>query len=72
VFLDDDQSPAKIEEMLAQLERIARTRGYAVGIGHPHPATIAELQRWLPTLAQRGFALVPISAIVRHTNGVTG
>jgi polysaccharide deacetylase 2 family uncharacterized protein YibQ len=72
VFLDDDQSPAKIEEMLAQLERIARKRGYAVGIGHPHPATIAELQRWLPTLAQRGFVLVPISAIVRHTNGVTG
>jgi uncharacterized protein len=72
VFLDDDQSPAKIDEMLAQLERIARKRGYAVGIGHPHPATIAALQRWLPTLAQQGFALVPISAIVRHTNGVTG
>ncbi|HWA42699.1 MAG TPA: divergent polysaccharide deacetylase family protein [Hypericibacter adhaerens] len=72
VFLDDDQSPAKIDEMLAQLERIAHKRGYAVGIGHPHPATIAALQRWLPTLAQRGFALVPISTIVRRTNGVTG
>ena len=72
VFLDDDQSPAKIEAMLAELERIARKRGYAVGIGHPHPATIEALQRWLPLLAQRGFALVPISAIVRHTNGVTG
>jgi polysaccharide deacetylase 2 family uncharacterized protein YibQ len=72
VFLDDDQSPAKIDEMLAELERIARKRGYAVGIGHPHPATIAALQRWLPTAAQRGFALVPISAIVRRMNGVTG
>jgi polysaccharide deacetylase 2 family uncharacterized protein YibQ len=72
VFLDDDQSPAKIEEMLAELERIARKRGYAVGIGHPHPATIEALQRWLPLARQEGFAIVPISAIVRHTNGVTG
>jgi hypothetical protein len=72
VFLDDDQSPAKIDEMLAELERIARKRGYAVGIGHPHPATIAALQRWLPLAVQRGFALVPISAIVRRMNGVTG
>lgn len=72
VFLDDDQSPAKIDQMLAELERIARKRGYAVGIGHPHPATIAALQRWLPTAAQRGFVLVPISAIVRRMNGVTG
>ena len=72
VFLDDDQSPAKIDEMLAELERIARRRGYAVGIGHPHPATIEALQRWLPLARQEGFMLVPISAIVRHTNGVTG
>jgi len=72
VFLDDDQSPAKIYQMLAELERIARKRGYAVGIGHPHPATIDALQRWLPMVRQEGFVLVPISAIVRHTNGVTG
>jgi len=72
VFLDDDQSPAKIDEMLAELERIARKRGYAVGIGHPHPTTIEALQRWLPMVKQEGFVLVPISAIVRHTNGVTG
>jgi polysaccharide deacetylase 2 family uncharacterized protein YibQ len=72
VFLDNDQNPGAVAAMLAELERIARKRGFAVGIGHPHPGTIEALEKWLPTLAQRGFVLVPLSAIVRHTNGATG
>lgn len=72
VFLDNDQNPGAVAAMLAELERIARKRGFAVGIGHPHPGTIEALQKWLPTLAPRGFVLVPLSAIVRHTNGATG
>ncbi|MFZ5791984.1 MAG: divergent polysaccharide deacetylase family protein [Pseudomonadota bacterium] len=72
VFLDNDQNPGAVAAMLAELERIARKRGFAVGIGHPHPGTIEALEKWLPTLAQRGFVLVPLSAIVKHTNGATG
>ncbi|MGH6927061.1 MAG: divergent polysaccharide deacetylase family protein, partial [Dongiaceae bacterium] len=48
------------------VETEARRTGLAVAIGHPHDGTIDALQRWLPTLAARGFALVPISAIARH------
>lgn len=72
VFLDNDQNPEAVAGMLAELERIARKRGYAIGIGHPHSGTIEALQKWLPTLAQRGIVLVPLSAIVRRTNGATG
>jgi polysaccharide deacetylase 2 family uncharacterized protein YibQ len=45
---------------------VARCTGAAVAIGHPHDGTIAALARWLPTLEERGFALVPISRIVAH------
>jgi polysaccharide deacetylase 2 family uncharacterized protein YibQ len=71
VFLDNDpHDPAAIRRQLARLEATARRRGYAVGIGHPHDATLAELARWLPEVAERGFALVPVSAIVRRSTGL--
>jgi polysaccharide deacetylase 2 family uncharacterized protein YibQ len=67
VFLDNAfDDPAAIRRQLAELEATARRRGFAVAIGHPHDATLAELARWLPEAARRGFALVPVSAIVRR------
>lgn len=72
VFLDNDQSADAVGARLAEVERIARSRGQAVAIGHPHDATIAALAAWLPTLEARGFALVPISAIVKRRLGETG
>jgi len=58
VFLDTDPSPAAIARQLEVLERMARRRGNAVAIGHPHPATLAALELWLPTLVDRGLVLV--------------
>ncbi|MEE8532984.1 MAG: divergent polysaccharide deacetylase family protein, partial [Alphaproteobacteria bacterium] len=66
VFLDNVVEAEAIRARLAELEAVARERGYAVGIGHPHAATIDALAEWLPGAAGRGFALVPISAIVAH------
>src|SRR5262249_7275233 len=64
VFLDNDEDGAAVLERLAQLEAVARRHGMAIGIGHPHDGTIAALAEWLPTLKQKGFVLVPVSAIV--------
>ncbi len=65
IFLDNDPGdPASIQRQLDTLERLARERGYAVGIGHPHRNTLAALEQWLPLAEARGLALVPISAIV--------
>ena len=80
VFLDHAaRDPAAIRARLEALERIARRRGYAVGIGHPHGATLRVLAAWLPEARRRGFALVPISAIVgrqieiaQRTSGAAG
>jgi hypothetical protein len=72
VFLDNEQEAAAVEQQLARTEEVARRRGYAIAIGHPHDATIAALNRWLPTLERRGFVLVPVSAIVRRAGGPAG
>jgi polysaccharide deacetylase 2 family uncharacterized protein YibQ len=46
VFLDNDSTnPASVRKQLDELERIARERGRAIGIGHPHPVTISELKK---------------------------
>ena len=66
VFLDDDQTPAAIAKELARVEQLARQHGSAIAIGHPHDATIAALQAWLPLLGEKGLALVPLSAVVQH------
>lgn len=71
VFLDNEQSAAAVRVELARLEGIARRSGAAIAIGHPHDATIEALAAWLPDVQKRGFALVPVSAIVkaRHAGG---
>ncbi len=72
IFLDNDMDSGAVDQMLLELERVARERGYAIGIGHPHPGTLEALMRWLPTLETRGFELVPISTIVRRVTPPTG
>ena len=68
IFIDNDPDPESIAGQLAKLERLSRRRGYAVGIGHPHSATIAVLESWIPAAESRGFVFVPISHVVRHRN----
>ncbi len=65
MFLDNTQTEASIRAQLGEVEQLARRHGSAIAIGHPHDATIAALSAWLPTLAARGFALVPVTTIVR-------
>ena len=65
-FLDDDPSRAAVARQLKAVEQAASKKGYAIAIGHPYDSTLGNLENWLPTLASRGFMLVPVSAIVRH------
>ena len=65
VFLDD--TPRR-EAILAQLDLAASDAardGYAIAIGHPHPATIAALAEGVPRLETRGIRLVFASDVVQ-------
>jgi uncharacterized protein len=72
VFIDNELELNSVLRALTHVENIARHRGYAVAIGHPHDVTIEALKRWLPTLDARGIALVPISAIVARQSCASG
>lgn len=65
VFLDNDQAAPAVRERLAEAEALARRRGYAVAIGHPHDGTLAALAAWLREARDRGIVPVPISAVFR-------
>lgn len=71
VFLDHDEREGAVHKQLAELERRARKEGYAVAIGHPKPHTIHALQQWIPGLKERGFELVPVSAVLEKPEPVT-
>jgi polysaccharide deacetylase 2 family uncharacterized protein YibQ len=64
VFLDDDLNDESIAREFERLKRLAKARGLAIGIGHPHPETLAFLERELPGLRDQGFELVSISEYV--------
>ncbi len=64
VFLDNVNQVAAVNARLAEVERLARRKGFAIAIGHPRDATITALTRWLDGIAAKGFALVPLSAVV--------
>ena len=43
VFIDNTQSVPAIRKQLAKAVKIAKRRGYAIAIGHPHKATFKAL-----------------------------
>ena len=66
VFLDNSSRSDAIRARFNELEHIARTKGVAVAIGHPRPATLRALAKWLQVANERGFDLVPLTAVIRH------
>ncbi|WP_169566178.1 divergent polysaccharide deacetylase family protein [Sneathiella limimaris] len=65
-FLDNKADRATIDARLADLERIARYTGTAVGVGYPYPVTLERLAVWAQTLNRKGLVLAPISATVNR------
>ncbi len=63
VFLDNIQEHAYIAGQFAQLKKIAREHGTAIGIGHPYPATLQTLKTELPKIKGE-FKIVPAGRMV--------
>jgi hypothetical protein len=72
VFIDHDISRIAISRSLAKLERIARRRGFAVGIAHPHDLSREGLRKWMVEARARGVDFVPISHVIRERRKLVG
>ncbi len=68
VFLDSVETAAAIERSYRDLLAKAKKDGAALAIGHPHPETLALLERELPKLSEHRIALVRVSQLT-HRNG---
>ena len=65
VFIDNVQDVGAIREQLEQLAAMARRKGGAIGICHPHKATIQALVTAMPELQRSGITFVYAADLVR-------
>jgi len=64
VFIDHFENAPLVAQFLRRIEYVARTNGSVVAIGHPKDVTLDALVKWLPTLKDKGFDLVPLSKVI--------
>ncbi len=69
VFLDNELSSVYISAQLDKLVKIAGKRGYAVGICHAHPETIAVLASEIPRIRKQGVEVVRVSELINQEFG---
>ena len=69
VFLDGEATPEAIHAQFERLLALARTRGSAIAIGHPHPETLAALAREIPRAKAEGVEFVPVSYLLTRSGG---
>lgn len=64
LFLDNELSAPYIEQQFNQLIEQAKKYKRIVAIAHPHPETISNLQKLIPTLQAHNIELVSISQLM--------
>ena len=64
VFLDNLLQEGEIAFQFRRLIKLARDKGTALAIGHPHPQTLALLEKRLPQLERQGIRLLPVTELI--------
>lgn len=57
------------EAIKVQLELIVQTalkEGSAIAVARPYPLTLGLIQKWIPTLEERGIELTPVSTLYKR------
>ena len=67
-IIDTEPAPAAIDEQLLHLEALAIQNGAALGVGFSWPVTMRRVRSWTAGLEQKGYDLVPASAVLRARN----
>jgi polysaccharide deacetylase 2 family uncharacterized protein YibQ len=62
VWINDQDSDLE-GSPLKELERLAKERGYAVGVLMPYEQNIDQIKTWLASLSAKGYTLAPVSAV---------
>jgi polysaccharide deacetylase 2 family uncharacterized protein YibQ len=62
--LDAQREAAAIDDQLSDLEALAQQTGSALGAGFGFPVTVGEVKAWAASLADKGLALAPASAVM--------
>lgn len=69
VFLDAEIGPEAIHAQFRRLLEVARGRGSAVAIAHPHADTLAVLRVDVPRAVAAGYEFVPVSRLTSRAAG---
>ncbi|MDY7095334.1 MAG: divergent polysaccharide deacetylase family protein [Acidobacteriota bacterium] len=66
VFLDGDPDLQAIRHQFRRWLDLARDRGAAIAIGHPHPYTLEVLAEEVPKARAAGYEFVPVSYLLDY------
>ncbi|RPJ05109.1 MAG: divergent polysaccharide deacetylase family protein, partial [Deltaproteobacteria bacterium] len=66
LFIDNLLEEDAIKETLEQLIRVSLSTGTAIGIGHPHSATVKSIRQMIPRMREKGIEIVPLSSIINQ------
>lgn len=68
IFIDHERSDGAIRHQFARFVAQARAAGTSLAIAHPYPETLQVLEELLPTLAEQGVELLPVSELIGQRN----
>ncbi len=68
IFLDHELDEEIISQQLDKAIKIAKEKGYAIAIGHPHRETLSVLEKRLPDI-KKEVSIVPISFLIKMKRG---
>lgn len=66
IFIDSINSKDIMEKNILKLFKIAKKKGYSIGIAHPYPDTLEVLKEMLPQSERYGVKLVFVSEIIKR------
>lgn len=71
IIIDASASSDGIDGQLANLEKLAREKGQAIGVALPYPITFEKLKLWIATLEKKGIVLAPLTALASEEVGAS-